>query len=109
MKAENDPYFENVAKKYCLITCTAIMTSILGIITYGYFNILITGAIDGIINTNCVLLYERRMNRYYEFLCFACHRSSVKSRPKLKIENNTNEPTKSGENPSGTNSPTNEV
>ena len=90
IKRGRDPYLKNVATKYSVLTCTAIITSIVfGVVLYGYFNILISSAIDVIITTNCILLYERRMSKYYDCLCCLCYRSADKATPELKIDNNT--------------------
>ena len=74
MKMETDDDLYNRAVKYCIITCTAIISTFIFTITYAFFNILITGAIDTVINAACILLYEKWAHQYYQYICCPLHR-----------------------------------
>ena len=51
----NDRYFRDLAIKYCIITITTILSTFVISITFGYFDIMVTGPLDSIINANCIL------------------------------------------------------
>ena len=81
----------NMAVKYSIITCTAIISTIVGAVSFGYFNLLLPAAIDLIINANCILLYETWANKYYQYICcplyHLLHKSTLASELSIVVSN----------------------
>ena len=74
-KQGNTSYgFQKTATKYCIITNTAIISTLILGIAYGYFGILFASAIDDVINSHCILFYEARCAVYYDFVCAPINR-----------------------------------
>lgn len=66
--------FQKTATKYCIITNTAIISTLIVGVTYGYFGILFTGAVDAVINSHCIIFYESRFAAYYDIVCAPINR-----------------------------------